>query len=81
MEGKNLSDNGKPGTQHFLGLDTPKEELPSLVGGGRDWHQSSIGLADIELYACKPVVLSYFGSNIHQRLGSWCRPRQTLVAS
>ena len=46
----------------FPRLGIPKEELPSLVGGGRYWDQPSIGLADIKLYVCKRIVPPSFRS-------------------
>ena len=61
VEGKNLNITGKraSSTEDLSKLDIPKEELSSLVGGGRYWDQSSVGLADIKLYACKPNVALY----------------------
>ena len=38
VEGKNLDDDVKHGMKHFSELDTPKEELPSLIGCGRYWY-------------------------------------------
>ena len=42
VEGKNLDVDGERGPKHLSEPNTPKEELPSLVGRGGYWYQSSI---------------------------------------
>ena len=81
VEGKNLKVDGKRGSsaEDLSDLNLPEEELSSLVGGGRYWDQSSIRLADIELYACKPNVALYAVLSLHQHPGCWCRSQQILV--
>ena len=81
VEGKNLKITGKraSSTEDLSKLDIPKEELSSLVGGGRYWDQSSIGLADIKLYACKPNVALYALLSVHRHLGCWCHSQRILV--
>ena len=61
VEGKNLDVDGKRGTStRYLPIsDIPKEELSSLVGGGRYGDQSGVGFANIELYVGKPMVPLY----------------------
>ena len=61
--------------------DTPEKELSSLVGSGRDGNQSGIGLANIELFGCKPLAQMCFACYIRRRLESWYRPQHILVPS
>lgn len=81
VEGKNLNVYGKRGSSNedSSKLIIPKEELSSLVGGGRYWNQSSIRLADIKLYACKPNVAPHALLSLHQHPGCSCRSQQILL--
>ena len=81
VEGKNLNVDGKCGssTEDLSKFRIPKEELSSLVGGGRYWDQSSIRLADIKLYTCKPNMALYALLSVHRHPGCWCRSQQILV--
>ena len=73
--------NGEHSSKECYRPDTPKKELSSLVGCGRDGNQSGIGLANIELSSCKPLAQTCFVYHIRRHLESWYRPQRILVPS